>query len=64
MGHDVRRVPYGCAQILRRQKRVRIKEVRFGRSFTELAQDQLDGDARAPNRGLPKHDAWVNLDAV
>src|SRR5262245_55543068 len=36
----------------------------IGQSFGNLAQDQLNGDSRALDDRLSKHDVWINIDAI
>src|SRR5438477_650086 len=40
------------------------KEVRLGGALTQLAQDQLDRDARAPDHGLAPHHTRIDGDAL
>jgi hypothetical protein len=45
------------------QAGIRIKQISFGRTFTELSENQLDRNARAPNDGFAHHHFGIHLNA-
>jgi hypothetical protein len=57
-------VAHRRVDVLAGQARVAIEEIRLRGAFAQLAEQQLDGDARSADHGLPKHHARVDLDAI
>ena len=52
------------AMAARMSSGVAVEDLGVGGSLGELAEDELDGDAGAPDDGLAEQDAGVDLDAV
>ncbi len=53
----------GCPDVFRGKVRIIFEQVALGGALGELAQDKLDGDARAANHGFAHHDGGINGDS-
>jgi hypothetical protein len=63
MGHGVGRIANGGVNIGFGQAGKGIQQISFCRTFTELSENQLNGNARATNNGFAHHHFGIHLNA-
>ncbi|HEX4565886.1 MAG TPA: hypothetical protein VH138_04605 [Vicinamibacterales bacterium] len=60
----VGRVSHRCLNILARELRIRVQEIRVGRTFTQFPKQQFHGNPRAANDRFTQHHVRIDLDAI
>jgi hypothetical protein len=64
MSHGVCCIANGGLNVGLGQAGIGIQQISFGRTFTELSEDQLNGNARATNDGFAHHHFRIHLNTM